>query len=44
MVLAGSEYTAALDDLEVAIEREGDSRCREILEESLQGLKSMRGE
>ncbi|MFO7914977.1 MAG: BPL-N domain-containing protein [Candidatus Krumholzibacteriales bacterium] len=44
MVLAGSEYTAALDDLEVAIEREGHSRCREILEESLQRLKSMRGE
>lgn len=43
MVLAGAEYTAALDDLEVAIERETDSSCRKVMEESAERLSEMRG-
>ena len=44
MVLAGAEYTAALDDLKVAIERETDSSCRKAMEESAERLSEMRGE
>jgi len=42
-VLAGAEYTAALDDLEVAIERETNVRCREVMEESASKLRGMIG-
>ncbi len=44
MVLAGAEYTAAMGDLETALEVERDEQCRATFRECLNRLKKMKGE